>query len=161
LKPIYSDQCPRLGPRLKRSAPSNLDKLWDKHKDIGEIWTPIRGYELFIYHYENKYRFELVYNPWRLNLGRLVVLNVFVDVELIKALANKYDPNRATIKLHDGFYLCILSKDLISNVSKLECSLNFPFTVRDLATNYNHMDTSYKRWIFPLQRPRDDKNKLK
>jgi hypothetical protein len=62
-----------------------------------------------------------------------MVPNIFVDVELIKSLVDKYDPKREEIQLHDGFDLYILSKDLISNFSLLECSLNLTFIVRYLA----------------------------
>lgn len=93
------DQCPGLGPRPRRGPQMNpsMDRLIDKHKGLGDILTPQCGYDIFMYHYRKQFKSQPVYNPWRLNLGRLMVPNVFINVDLIKALASRYDPKRRTI----------------------------------------------------------------
>lgn len=63
----------QLGPDAK--------KLEDKQKDLGDTWMTIRGYELFIFNYIQIIRYEQVCNLCKLNLGKLVVSNVFVNVD--------------------------------------------------------------------------------
>lgn len=85
MRPLNQDlieQCPNSGPKSRRVAQLNplVEKLEDKHKNLGDVWTPQRGYDLFIYHCKKKYTHRLVLNPWNMNLGKLVVPNVFVNV---------------------------------------------------------------------------------
>jgi len=59
------DQLPGSKPKARRIAQlrANVEKLEDKYKYVGNIWTPIRGYELFMFHYHIRHRMELVCNP--------------------------------------------------------------------------------------------------
>lgn len=137
------DQCLGSRPRPRRSVQAS--KLLDKHRGLGDVRTPHQGYELFMYHYRKQFRFEPVCNPWRLNLGRLAVPNVFINIELVKALASQYNSKKRTIQSPNGADMLVISQDLISNVFQLEGPMNFPFTIRDFLTEYHCMDTSYKR----------------
>lgn len=77
--------------RCSMQLRAEVDKLDDKCKHIGDIWTPIRGYELFRFHFQRRDCFKPVCNLWRLNLGKMVFPNVFVYIELVKLLATHYD----------------------------------------------------------------------
>lgn len=65
LKQDLIDQFPESGPKYKRVAQlkTNVEKLGDRFEDLGDIWTPIRGYELFLYHYKKRNREEPISNP--------------------------------------------------------------------------------------------------
>lgn len=89
------------GSRAKSRRTTQLrpdaEKLEDKQKDLGDIWTTIRRYELFIFHYNSRIGHEPVCNPWKLNLGKLVVSNVFVNTDLMKLLVKHYNPKLKVI----------------------------------------------------------------
>lgn len=52
------DQFLELGPTSKRASQLkfNKGKLADRFEDLGNIWMPVRGYELFLYHYKKRGR---------------------------------------------------------------------------------------------------------
>ena len=50
------------------------------------------GYELFWLFYRNIMEKVLVYNPWIKNLGNLIMLEEFVDIDLVKVLIKCYNP---------------------------------------------------------------------
>lgn len=57
-----------------------------------------RGWDVFHAFYGNMDQPSPISNPWKLNLGRLVVPNVFIEPMLIEELANKFDPPSLTIR---------------------------------------------------------------
>ena len=71
------------------------------------------AYELFWFFYNNKIKGCLVSNPWEKNLGRLLVLEVFVDVDLVKALIKSYNPSIKTFYNEDRSILCCLDKNVV------------------------------------------------
>lgn len=56
-----------------------------------DVWTKVRGYELFQFHYLRRDKEMPLYNPWKTNLGKLIVPNVFVSVKLIETLVKNYN----------------------------------------------------------------------
>ena len=48
----------------------------------------IDGFDLFMYFYQNIIENVPVCNPWNKNMEKLIFLEVFVDVDLLKALIN-------------------------------------------------------------------------
>ena len=50
-------------------------------------------------------------NPWTRNLEKLIMLEVYLDVDLIKALVNAYNPTTRSFHRKDMSILCTLSKD--------------------------------------------------
>lgn len=103
-----------------RGVKSKEDDLEDNQEFVGDIWTKIRGYDLFMFHWKRRMSLEPVSNPWRLNIGRLVVPNVFISLELIKALASKYDPKTKTIYDKDNNPLVPIRKDFIETIFNLD-----------------------------------------
>lgn len=52
-------------------------------------------------------------NPWNLNLGKLVVPNIFFESMLIKELAKAYDPQSLTVRIAEGLILVDISHKAI------------------------------------------------
>ena len=66
------------------------------------------GYELFQYFYKNRKTKVPVCNPWVRNLGKLIMLEVFVDVDLVKALIKCYNlVNKSFHKKDRKFFLSL------------------------------------------------------
>lgn len=55
-----------------------------------------------------------------MNIGRLVVPNVFISLELIKALTDRYDPKTKTIYDKENKPLVTIRKDFIETVFNLD-----------------------------------------
>lgn len=72
-------------------------KLEDNYGDVGDVYTTIRSYELFMFHYHRHEKPEPICNPWKLSLGKLVVPNVYVDVDILKLLAQHYESKKRAI----------------------------------------------------------------
>lgn len=50
-----------------------------------------RGYEIFLYHYVRRIHKEPICHPWEMNLGKLIVGDLFVNVEFLKVIINIYN----------------------------------------------------------------------
>ena len=57
---------------------------------------------LFFIHYKRRYGLEPIWNPWRLNLGRFFVQNVFIIMELIIGLDERYELKTKNINGYIG-----------------------------------------------------------
>jgi len=93
-------------------------------------------------------------NPWHLNLGKLVVLDVFVNVELLKLLAKHYNPSLKAICNPQGEPVIHLSKNAICEVFDLDDLRTVPIVYEDLDKEYWRMDKMYNGWRLPLHRPK-------
>lgn len=113
-----------LGSVLKSRRSIQLDpsanRFEDIYQDIGDVWTNIQGYELFLFHYSRRTRHEPMCNPWKLNLGKIVVPNVFVNMDLFKLLAKHYNPNLKAICNLQGKPFVYLSKAALEEVFGFE-----------------------------------------
>ena len=52
-------------------------------------------------------------NPWEKNLGKLLVPEVFVDVDLVKALIKAYNLSRRMFYMEDRSILHCLDKNVV------------------------------------------------
>lgn len=48
--------------------------------------------KLFWYFYKNKLEKVPISNPWNINLGKLIIPEVFIDIDLKKVLIKEYNP---------------------------------------------------------------------
>lgn len=75
--------------------------------------TSDRGWDIFFYFYGKKDKVIPVSNPWNLNLGRLVVSNVFLEPILIKEIEKHYHPLSMIVRMVNGYCLLDVTKELI------------------------------------------------
>lgn len=66
------------------------------------------GYELFMYFDCNRVEVVPICNPWKHDLAKLIVPEVFVDVALMKELIKAYNPITRGFHRYDGSSLCTL-----------------------------------------------------
>lgn len=55
-------------------------------------YTNDHGWYIFYYFYGNRDKQVSLSNPWRLNLGKFVFPNIFVESMLIRELGKSYHP---------------------------------------------------------------------
>ena len=63
-------------------------------------------------------------NVWELDIGRLIFLTVFFDNDLLKDLANRYDPITKWVKNNSGANLFEVCPALIKEVFNLNPNLS-------------------------------------
>lgn len=137
------DQCPSSSLRSKKIR-ADEEGLEDRFEDLGDIWIELRGYELFIYGSNRRVSPQPFNNLWRLNLGRLVVANVFMNVELMKALANNYDPKTRTIYNYMCEPILAITKEVIDTVFELDWGFEELIHLKKLTSEYFNLEHIYK-----------------
>lgn len=147
------DQCPSSSLGSKK-VKANEEGLEDRFEHLGDIWTKIRGHELFVFGYVRRNALEPVNNLWGLNLGKLAVANVFVNVELMKSLANNYDPRTKTIYDYTRESILSVTREIIDTVFNLDWGFKEQVDTNKLAQEYFNLEDIYKRWRLPIHRPR-------
>lgn len=64
-----------------------FEDSWGECRDVD---IPHTGRSLFWYFYNNRDEKMPLSNPWKLELAKVIVPNVFIDVELIEVLTRNY-----------------------------------------------------------------------
>lgn len=141
------DQLPGSTPKPKRSAEWKLE---DNNSDVGYVYTTTRGYELFMFHYHRHEKPEPICNRWKLNLGKLVVPNIYVNVDLLKLLAQNYDSKKRAICDRNGKPCFFISREAISEVFNLLGIYNYPIVLVNSLEEYQRLDTTYAAWRLPF-----------
>lgn len=69
---------------------------------IGEIAMPKTGWELFLYAFTRRDALYPGKNVWCYDLGKLVVPNVFIEVDLMLHFVDRYDDTNRVITNIEG-----------------------------------------------------------
>ena len=80
---------------------------------------PLHGRSLFWYFFANRNEKEPINYPWRLDLGKIVIPNVFVDIELINLLDKHYEPTIKIVRKLDGMPLLVITKSCVEQYFRL------------------------------------------
>lgn len=64
-----------------------------------------------------------------MNLSKLVVPNVFVNVDLMRLISSKYDPKERTVYIANGDTLMLFRKVQICKVFQLLSSMDLKLTI--------------------------------
>lgn len=90
------------------------------------------GYELFMYFYCNRVESVPISNPWKHNLEKLIVLDLFVDVDLMKEFIKAYNPVTRGFHRYDGSILCTLDKNSFIEAFGLEGQMSVNIDLKEL-----------------------------
>ena len=71
------------------------------------------AHEIFLFFDNNRVRGCPTSSPWEKNLGKLLVPEVSVDVDLVKALIIAYNPSTRILYNEDKSILCFLDKNVV------------------------------------------------
>lgn len=149
------DQFPDFGPKSKRSSQVRSNVVGDKNEGLGDIRTPMRGFDIVLYHYRKKNMPRPICNPWTYKIGKLAVPNVFVNTNLMTALIKSYDLNTKTIKDAIGKILLPITRDFMSGVFDLDIILDQPIDPTILTNEYTRLTNKYKIWRLPIHRQKE------
>ena len=84
-------------------------------------------------------------NPWEKNLGKLLALEVFVDVELVKELIKSYNLATKTFYNEDRSILCYLDKNAIVEEFGLEGHVLKKVDIEYLNKRFNNSTNSFTK----------------
>ena len=108
------------------------------------------GFDLSMFFYENRVEKVLVCNPWNRNMAKLIFPEVFVDVDLLKALTNSYNPTTRTFHRHNGSILCTLDRTSFIEAFGLLGQMDVPIDFDDLKAKFEQNKTYFvNHAIFP------------
>lgn len=93
---------------------------------------PLWGFSLCRKGYNKKKEKVPVSNIWNFNLGRLVVPNIYVNIELITTIAKNYKPNTREIVANEGDRLTKITRDVINEVFMLNPNMNWAIDPKEL-----------------------------
>ena len=103
-----------LNPRLKIA-----DGLYEKGNWVRDAMTSQTGLVLFKKWFSERNLFAPHANIWNFDLGKLVVPSVFMDYDLLEAIAKNYDQTLRVIRRDDGEILITISPEEIREVFNL------------------------------------------
>lgn len=103
-----------------------------------------------MFHYHRQDNPQLIGNPWRLNLGKLVVPNVYVNIDIVKLLIQHYDSKKREICNIERKPYFHVSREAIFEVFDLTEIYDYPIVLEDLVKYYCRPDTACIGWRLPL-----------
>lgn len=122
-----------LNPRLKIA-----DGLYDKGNWVRDANTSQTGLSLFKKWFAERNLFAPHADIWNFDLGKLVVPSVFMDFDLLKAVAKNYDQAVRVVRRVDGVPLLTISPEEIQEVFGLEPLTDYhvPIDLQGLEREY-------------------------
>lgn len=89
---------------------------------------------------------------WGLNLGKLVVLNVFEEFDLMMELVRHYNPTNRTIRNETGDIILEVTKEKMINVFGLNLNYTTKFRHANLYVVYEKRKFSFKEALLVRHR---------
>lgn len=101
-----------------------------------DICPDVIGSELFYYFYCNKEKKVSMCNPWKKNLAKLIFPQVFMDVDLMKALFQCYNLVTKSFHKKDGTALYTLDQESFMEAFGLSGAMGQPIDLKDLQRRF-------------------------
>lgn len=83
-------------------------------------------------------------------LGKLVVPNVFVNIELLKTLVKKCNAMKTCIQIPSGDAFIRFNMATIYEVFDLSYEVGVPLSFEELEEEYRTMDMTYQGWTLAI-----------
>ena len=101
------------------------------------------GYELFWYFHNNRTLEVPICNPWIRNLSKLIMLEVFLDVDLINTLIKYYNLVNKSFHKRDRWIFLSLDKETFIEAFELGGPMSLPIEIEKLKKNFTKHKTFY------------------
>lgn len=93
-----------------------------------------------------------LYNPWKTNLGKFIVPNVFVSVKLLETLVKNYNSVGRYIQAPNGDAFIRFYVGTLNEVFNLDPNPNKLLSFRELEEEYLRMNTTYTVWKLAIHK---------
>ena len=134
VEPAQVKKLTSLNPKLKIA-----DGLYDKGNWVRDATTAQSGLILFKKWFSERKLFAPHANVWNFDLGKLVVPSVFMDYDLLEAIAKNYDQAIRVVRRKDGKPLLSINPEEIREVFHLE-----PLSEYHVSINLPELESEYK-----------------
>lgn len=123
------------------------------------------GMCLFSYFYKNRDSVVPVSNPWMSGLAKLIIPEVFLDVDALLMLAQCYDPLSKTIRKDDGSPLVTLDRKSFMRAFRIQIPMAMEIDLKAQANRYvrevvlvskeikNHIPKENRNYIVAMPGP--------
>lgn len=118
------------------------------------------GWNLYWYFYRNRNDKVPTSNPWTLDLAKQIVPNIFIDIELIKALSHSYHSPTKIFRLPNGGCLVDVSREAIIKCVNLNKQVVTEVNLVKLEQEYKRIRRKYGSDELLLHMKRGDNNKM-
>lgn len=115
---------------------------------------------MYWYFYMNRNEGVPISNPWTLEMGKLMVPNVFFDIEIIWALSSRYHAPSKAIRLLDGQCLVDICREAIIRCFDLNKQAVTEIDLGRLKQEYKRLKRTYRIDELPLHMKMGDKNRV-
>ena len=140
----YTEEWTKLLPRSSNVVSMNNHVFKEPYFLCKDVVCPqTNGFSLFMYFYHNRNMNIPIYNPWKRNMENLIFLKVFIDVDLVKALINSYNPATKSFHRHNGSILCTIDRTSFIEAFGLEGQMDVPIDVEDLQGRFERNKSHY------------------
>ena len=131
-------------PRSLNAISANDHIFKDPYFLVHDAECPtINGFDLFMFFYKNRIEKVPVCNPWNRNMAKLIFPEVFIDVDLLKALINSYNSITRTFHRHNGSILCTLDRTSFFEAFGLMGQMDVPIDTADLQRKFEQNKTYF------------------
>lgn len=120
---------------------------------------PQLGWNLDWYFYWNRNNKVLTSNSWTLDFAKLIVPNVFIEIEIIKSLSHSYHAPTKIVRLPNGECLVDVTRDAIIKCFKLNKQVVTEVNLVKLEQEYKRLRRTYQGYELPLHMKRGDDNR--
>lgn len=87
--------------------------------NVVEVRAPLGGLDMFKLWYGQRNLQHPLCNRWKYDMEKLVVPNVFPDIDLLRVVASRYDPDSWTVRDSDGEVMLTINKEEFQQVFDL------------------------------------------
>lgn len=93
--------------------------LTNKAFCLADVSVPMTGLEMFKLWYGQRNLHSPLSSPQQYDLGKLLVSSVFMDVDILNVVANRYDPVSRVIRGNEGEILLTIRREEFQEVFDL------------------------------------------
>lgn len=108
----------------------------DSYMFFRDATSRVASYELFGYFYSNREKKIPIFNPWKKNLEKLIFLEVFMEIDLVKALIKSFH-------IRDGTILCTLDRASFIEAFGLDSAMSEIVGLVDLQRKFKRNIKAY------------------
>lgn len=117
-------------------GPSATIGLINNARECRYVQLPLIGWSLFMHCYGKRASKVPISNVWMYDLGKLVVPNILMDVDLARKIASHYDENSRIVREENGGELIQIDNASISKVFGLKLATNKVIDVDQFKQKY-------------------------
>lgn len=119
--------------------------------NIADVRVPLTGLEMFRLWFGQRNFPHPFSNGWMYDMGKLVILNVFPDIDLLRAVATRYDPVTRVIRDNDGRALLSINREEFWQVFDLSEPSMFlvPIDLEEMKREYGKLKSLFRVKLLP------------